>query len=184
MTNDIVLLFQFIGNIKFTDNFFFVQRNKIPQDSKVTYFLIVYNIRPHRKETHWVHITVLGKKLFFKGPFSTPTSGLKTSKLHSNSALSTPGSKYLVVDVKTSTLTTLFQSMSTKYYDHSHSTRRHWSVQPHGEENWQIPLFKCGKGYVWNNIGQYHFTHGPQEKPPPLCIHTCIHHTRHVEAKH
>ena len=52
MTNEIVLIFQFISNIKFTDNLFFVHRNEIPQDSKATYFLIVYNIRPHRKETH------------------------------------------------------------------------------------------------------------------------------------
>ena len=34
------------------------------------------------------------------GPVSNPTSNLTTSKLHWNSVISTPGSRYLVVDVK------------------------------------------------------------------------------------
>ena len=49
---------------------------------------------------HQVHITVVGEKLTFDGPVSTPTSNLTTSKLHRNSFMSTPHSKYLVVDVK------------------------------------------------------------------------------------
>ena len=38
-------------------------------------------------------------RLTFDGPVSTQTSDLTTSKLHWNSVISTPGSRYLVVDV-------------------------------------------------------------------------------------
>ena len=41
-----------------------------------------------------------GYKLTFDGPVSTPTSDFTTSKLHWNSVISNPGSKYLVVDFK------------------------------------------------------------------------------------
>ena len=49
---------------------------------------------------HIVQITVVGDKLTFEGPVSTPTSELTASKLCWNSVISTPGVKYLVVDVK------------------------------------------------------------------------------------
>ena len=45
-------------------------------------------------------ITVGCDKIKFYGPVSTPISDLTTSKIHWNSAPSTPGSKYLVVDIK------------------------------------------------------------------------------------
>ena len=39
-------------------------------------------------------------KLIFDGPVSNPISDLTTSKLRWNSVIFTPGSKYLVIDVK------------------------------------------------------------------------------------
>ena len=47
-----------------------------------------------------MRLTVGGEKITFDGPVSTPTSDLTTSKLHWNSAVSTPGANYLMVDVK------------------------------------------------------------------------------------
>ena len=41
-----------------------------------------------------------GYRLTFDGPVSTPTSDITTSKMHWNSVISTPGSRYLVVDAK------------------------------------------------------------------------------------
>ena len=49
---------------------------------------------------HKVKITLVEENLPFNGPLSAPTSYISTSKLHCNIVLSTPGSKYLVVDVK------------------------------------------------------------------------------------
>ena len=79
---------------------FFFHRHKVPRESKVTYFRVICDICPQKKETHILQLTVGGDKLIFYGPVSTPTSDLTTSKLHWNSVILTPGSKYLVVDVK------------------------------------------------------------------------------------
>ena len=42
---------------------------------------------------------MVGEKLIFEGLVSTSTSGLSTYKLLWNRVVSTPGAKYLVVDV-------------------------------------------------------------------------------------
>ena len=100
MSNEIVQLFQGLGDIQGTKTCFFIHRHKFPQYAKVPYFRIVCNIRPQKKETHIVRLTVGGDKITFDIPVYTPTSDLTTSKMHWNSIISTPGSKYLVVDVK------------------------------------------------------------------------------------
>ena len=74
--------------------------HKVPQYAKVTYFCIVSSICPQKKETHRVQLTLVGDKITFYGPVSTPTSDIKTSKIHWNSIILTLLSKYLVVDVK------------------------------------------------------------------------------------
>ena len=47
-----------------------------------------------------MQLNVVGERIKFDGPVSTPIYNLTTSKLHWKSVISTPGSKYLVVDVK------------------------------------------------------------------------------------
>ena len=100
MANEIGYLFQVIMDIEGTYMCLFVHRHEVPQDSKVTYSQILCEIRPQKKETHIVQITVGGYKVTYNSPVSTPTSYLTTSKLHWNSALSIPNGKYLIVDVK------------------------------------------------------------------------------------
>ena len=100
MPNEIVRFFQGLWDIQGTNTCFFIHRHEVPQDAKVTYCRIVCDIRPQKKETNRVLLTVGGDKLIFYGPVSTPTSDLTTSKLHWYSVISTPGAKYLVVNVK------------------------------------------------------------------------------------
>ena len=100
MSNEIGRLFQGLEDIQVNNTYFFIRRHEVPQDAKGTYCLIVWDIRPQKKETHRVQLTVEGEKLTFDGPVYTPTSDLTASKLHWNSVISTPGYKYLVVDVK------------------------------------------------------------------------------------
>ena len=47
-----------------------------------------------------VQLTVGGYKMTFDGPVSTPISDLTISKILWKSVISTPGAKYLVVDIK------------------------------------------------------------------------------------
>ena len=67
-----------------------------------------------KKYMHIVQLTVVGEKLTFDGPVTTPTSDLTTSKMHWNSVISTPGYKYLVDDVKNVYLKNLM--MKHEYY--------------------------------------------------------------------
>ena len=79
---------------------FFVHYREVPQDNKVTYFQIIYDIQPQKKDTHRVHITVGGVKLTQYGPVSTPTKYLTTAKLHWNIVLSIPNARYHIVEFK------------------------------------------------------------------------------------
>ena len=74
--------------------------HKVPQNTKVKYCSIVCRMFPQNKETHRLQLDVGGYRLAFYIPISIPTSNLTTLKLHWNSVISTPGSKYLVVDGK------------------------------------------------------------------------------------
>ena len=71
-----------------------------PLDRKVNYCRTICDIRPQKKETHRVCITVGGNKLAYDGTVSTPTAYFTTEKLHLNSFISTPDAKYLIVGVK------------------------------------------------------------------------------------
>ena len=68
------------------------------QYSNVTYIQIVYDIRPKKKETHRVRLTVGGNKLTYNKAVSTHTSYLTTAKLHCNIILFTPDRKWTIVD--------------------------------------------------------------------------------------
>ena len=73
--------------------------HEIPQGIKFAYSRIVCNIRPQKKETHRVWLTLGGDKLTYNVPVSTPISDLTTAKLHWNSVLYIPGFKCLILDV-------------------------------------------------------------------------------------
>ena len=99
MSNEIIQILQGRGDIQGTNTFFHPQE-KLPQEAKVTYRCIVCDILPQKKETHRVQLKLGGYKINFDRPVPNPTSNLTNSKLHWNSAVSTQGAKYLVVDVK------------------------------------------------------------------------------------
>ena len=100
MSNDIICLFQVLGYIQVTNTYFFFHKHEVPQGLRVTQIRLICDIHPQKKETYRVQPTVGGDKLIVYIPLSTPISNLKTFKLHWNSVVSNPGTKYLLVDVK------------------------------------------------------------------------------------
>ena len=62
-----------------------------------------------------MQLTVVEDKLTFDGPVYTPIYYLMTSKLHWNSVIATPGTKYLVVYVKNFYLNNMMPEH--KYYN-------------------------------------------------------------------
>ena len=102
LATDLGMLAQGVGTRmpKGTDTIFFINRNQVPSDRKVTYGRLVSTIRPNKDEVHRVRVTVGGDKLDYPGITSTQCASLTTVKCLLNSTLSTPDSKFMVLDIK------------------------------------------------------------------------------------
>jgi hypothetical protein len=66
----------------------------------VTYGSFVVDIKDHKEEKERTRLTVGGDQIEYPGDKSTRTAGLTTAKILINSVISTPGAKFLVVDMK------------------------------------------------------------------------------------
>ena len=83
----------------------FITRTKAPRDRKITYGNMVCDIRSQKGEKQRVRLTVGGDQIDYPGNISTPTSNLTTTKLLTNSILSTKNTKGLYTDNKDFCLT-------------------------------------------------------------------------------
>jgi hypothetical protein len=75
------------------------------KDRTVTYARVVVDFRPQKADPHRIRITAGGNLINYPGELSTRTADLTTSKLMLNSVLSTPGAKYMCLDIKNFYLT-------------------------------------------------------------------------------
>ena len=78
----------------------------IPKDQKVTYAWIVVDYRPQKKDPNRVRITAGGNLIQYPYELTTRTANLPTSKILWNSVISTPGARYMCVDIKNMYLAT------------------------------------------------------------------------------
>ena len=85
-----------------TDSCFFINKQQIPDDrwSDVAYSRIVCNVRPQKLETNRTRLTFGGSNLKVDMDCGTPTASLLTIKLLFNNIVSTPGAKFLGLDLK------------------------------------------------------------------------------------
>jgi hypothetical protein len=65
----------------------------------VTYGSFVVEIKDHKEEKERTRLTVGGDQIEYPGEKSTRTAGLTTTKILINSVISTPGAKFLVIDI-------------------------------------------------------------------------------------
>ena len=88
---------------------FFVDCSEVPEDrwKDVTYGKIVCNISPQKTETNRTRLTFGGSNCIMAIDCGTPTANLLTVKLLLNSVVSTPGAKFLGLDLKYFYLNTL-----------------------------------------------------------------------------
>ena len=101
--NEFRRLVQGVGNrIKGTDTIFFVHKHEVPQDrwKDITYAKFVCELKPNKAEVHRTRLTVGGDKVHYPGDVGTPTADLTLVKMHVNSVISTPGARYMTLDVK------------------------------------------------------------------------------------
>jgi hypothetical protein len=93
---------------KGTNSIFVMKHDEIkviPNDRTVTYARVVVDFRPQKADPHRIRITAGGNLINYPGELSTRTADLTTSKLMWNSVLSTPGAKYMCLDIKNFYLT-------------------------------------------------------------------------------
>ena len=89
------------GVVEGTDTIDFIDKSEIPPDrwKDVTYARIVCNYRPEKADPNRVRITVGGDRINCPDDCGTPTADLLTVKLLLNSVISTPGAKFMTMDI-------------------------------------------------------------------------------------
>jgi hypothetical protein len=98
--NELGRLAQGIRNIPGTDTIDFIPFSDVPKGEAVTYGRIVCMFRPQKDEPNRTRLTVGGNLLVALYDVSTPTSDLTTAKLLFNSVISTPGARFVTLDLK------------------------------------------------------------------------------------
>jgi hypothetical protein len=85
-----------------TETIFFVKKVKIPNDRKgnETYARIVYVYCDGKKDKYRTRITMGGNLVNYPGDCRTPRANLLTVKLLLNSIISTPNTKFMILDLK------------------------------------------------------------------------------------
>jgi hypothetical protein len=79
---------------------FFIPHTSIPKNKKVTYLQVVAAFCPEKTNPRQIQWTVGGDRIFYAADASTTTADLTTAKILFNSVISTPGAKFLGIDIK------------------------------------------------------------------------------------
>ena len=90
------------GLVKGTDTIFFIKKAYVPTTRcrDVTYVRIVVNYRPDKSDPYCTRLIVGGNKVKYPHDCGTPTANLLTVKPPLNSVVSTPGSKFMTINIK------------------------------------------------------------------------------------
>ena len=78
-----------------TNTNFFIRRDQVPKESKVTYLSIVCTHRRQKADPNRVRLVAGGDRLVYDGAIRIPTADLITCKTHVNSVISTKGAQYM-----------------------------------------------------------------------------------------
>ena len=83
-----------------TNTIFFIPHSKVPKHKRPTYARFVCSYRPQKAESSCTRITVGSNLIDYSGNLSMKVAGMTTFKILVNSTLSTPGARWLGLDVK------------------------------------------------------------------------------------
>jgi hypothetical protein len=88
------------GRIEGSNTIYFIPRLEVSPSKTVTYGRFVVDVSPNKEEIHRLRLTVGGNLIRYDGDVSSRSADLTTSKCLWNSVISTPGAKYMCLDVK------------------------------------------------------------------------------------
>ena len=88
------------GRVAGTNTIFFIHKHQMPKGKRATFGRTVCTIRPEKEESNRTRITAMRNLITdYEGPTSTETAGLETIKTHWNSVISTPGARWMGMDI-------------------------------------------------------------------------------------
>ena len=89
------------GRIKGTNTIKFISIADIPKDRRkdITYGQFVCTVRPEKAEQNRTRFTVGGDRINYPGEVATPTADMLVAKTLFNSVISTPGAKFMTMDI-------------------------------------------------------------------------------------
>eukprot|EP00804_Cyclotella_cryptica_P015724 CCRYP_013374-RB/>CCRYP_013374-RB protein AED:0.33 eAED:0.33 QI:0/-1/0/1/-1/0/1/0/131 len=97
----------------------------------ITYGQFVCTVRPEKQEQNRTRFTVGGDSINYPGEVATPTTKMITAKILFNSVISTPGARFMTLDISNlphdSTETSGIPPRQTP----RHPGQDHTGVQPH-----------------------------------------------------
>ena len=99
-SDEIGRLAQGNSRVKGTDTIFFIKHTDIPAGRRATYLRNVVTDRPQKANPARVRWTAGGDQVDYPGEVSTKTADLTTAKILLNSVVSTPGAKFMGIDLK------------------------------------------------------------------------------------
>ena len=65
--------------------------------------MVVCEVKPHKEDPNWTHITVTGSQIYYPGNVGTPAGSLDLIKIIINSILYCRNARFVCFDLKTST---------------------------------------------------------------------------------
>ena len=89
------------GRIKGTNTIKFIYKRQVPRErfKDITYKQFVCTERPERKEKNRTQFTIGGDRIKYPGEVATPTADLLVTKILFNRTISTPGGKFMTMDI-------------------------------------------------------------------------------------
>jgi hypothetical protein len=89
------------GRIKGTNTIYFIHESEIPTERRkdVTYGSFVCTVRPEKAEPNRTRFTAGGDKINYPFEVATPTAEMLVAKILFNSVISTPGARFMTMDI-------------------------------------------------------------------------------------
>ena len=90
------------GKVEGTNTIYFIDKSNVPAErwKDVTYGRVVVAYLPEKPDPYQTQLTGGGNLIAYPGDCGTPTVDLITVKLLLNSVVSTPGYKFMTIDIK------------------------------------------------------------------------------------
>jgi hypothetical protein len=102
--DEIGRMFQGLGDDSYmpkgTETLWFIDKKQIPKHKKPTYVNVVCADRPEKSNSRRVRWTAGGDRIDYPGNKTTKTADMTTAKLLFNSVISTPGARFMGIDLK------------------------------------------------------------------------------------